>query len=51
MELYNLKDDIGEMRDLAAAHPDITRRLHGLLVGWREKVGAKLPERNPDYRG
>jgi arylsulfatase A-like enzyme len=31
MELYNLKDDLGETKDVAAQHPDIVKRLSGLM--------------------
>jgi arylsulfatase A-like enzyme len=31
LELYNLKDDIGETRDLSAAHPEIVARLKALM--------------------
>lgn len=31
IELYNLGDDIGETRDLAAEHPDIVDRMRGIM--------------------
>ena len=43
LELYNLKNDIGEARDLATEMPDVTTRLHDKLVAWRASVGAKMP--------
>jgi len=49
LELYHLRDDIGETHDLAAERPDLATELHGKLVAWREGVGGKLPERNPDH--
>lgn len=49
LELYNLRQDISEERNLAEELPDVTRRLHALLVAWREAVEAKLPQSNPDY--
>ena len=49
LELYHLRDDIGETHDLAAERPDLAKELHGRLVAWREGVGGKLPERNPDH--
>jgi hypothetical protein len=30
-ELYNLKDDLGEHNDVAAQHPDVVKRLEGLM--------------------
>ena len=49
LELYNLKDDIGESIDLSESRPEITARLHGMLKAWRQEVNAKLPAANPDY--
>ena len=51
LELYNLREDIGENRDLSAAEPDRRDHLHRLLVAWRESVGAELPTPNPDWVG
>ncbi|MBA4065629.1 MAG: aryl-sulfate sulfohydrolase [Isosphaera sp.] len=45
-ELYNLKDDIGEAKDLAAANPEKAKELHGKLAAWRTAVGAKMPTPN-----
>jgi len=48
LELYNLKDDIGESKDLAKQRPEKTRELHGLLKAWRKAVSAPVPtEKNP----
>jgi len=50
LELYNLKEDIGESQDLAAKMPDKTQELHALLKAWRKRLGAPVPtQRNPDY--
>jgi len=49
LELYNLREDIGEERDLAAEQPDRARHLHAQLVAWRNNVGARFPSPNPDY--
>jgi len=49
LELYNLREDIGEEQNLALELPELTRELHGMLVAWREHVEAKIPEPNPDY--
>jgi arylsulfatase A-like enzyme len=46
LELYNLKDDIGEQHNLVAEEPAKTEELHDKLVKWRESVGAKLPTAN-----
>jgi len=49
LELYNLRDDIGESNNLAEQEPEIMRRLHDRLVDWREQVEAKIPQPNPDF--
>ena len=50
LELYNLKDDIGEKHNLAEAMPRRVRELHQRLVQWRRTVNAPVPtKRNPDY--
>lgn len=49
LELYHLRDDISEDRNLADELPDITKRLHQMLVAWRERIEAKIPQPNPDY--
>ena len=46
LELYNLKDDIGERQSRAAQEPEKTRQLHEKLVAWRTSVGAPLPTAN-----
>jgi len=46
VELYNLKDDIGEKKDLAKAMPDKRDELHRKLVAWREAVKAPMPTKN-----
>jgi arylsulfatase A-like enzyme len=49
-ELYNLKEDIGETRDLAADHPDRVRELSVLIDKHLEDIHALLPKPNPAYR-
>jgi uncharacterized sulfatase len=48
-ELYNLKDDIGESRNLAENMPDKVKELQQKLTAWRKSVNARLPKKNPDY--
>jgi len=50
VELYNLKDDIGERRDLAAEMPAKAAELRQMLADWRKAVGARMPTPNPNYR-
>jgi len=47
-ELYNLRADVGENRDLAANRPDKVRELRAQLANWRQAVGAKMPSTLPD---
>jgi arylsulfatase A-like enzyme len=49
VELYNLREDAGEERDLAQAEPETTARLKGMLAAWRAEVEAKIPRPNPDF--
>jgi arylsulfatase A-like enzyme len=43
LELYNLKADLGEKENLAAAMPDRARQMQERLAGWRKEVGAQMP--------
>lgn len=47
-ELYNLADDIGEERDVAAAMPARAAELLVKLNTWRAEVGAQEPLPNSD---
>jgi len=49
LELYNLREDIGEQRNLAEEKPDLAKELQARLAKWREDVEAKIPERNPEW--
>ena len=50
LELYNLKDDIGEENNLAQEMPKKTKQLHKLLKNWRKSIKAPVPaELNPQY--
>ncbi|MEM6333020.1 MAG: sulfatase [Planctomycetota bacterium] len=49
IELYDLANDIGEDRNLADTMPDVRDRLHAQLQAWRDEIGAKIPDVNPDY--
>jgi arylsulfatase A-like enzyme len=50
VELYNLKDDIGEKDDLAKKMPEKTKELRDKLHTWRQAVGAQMPTANPAYK-
>ena len=44
VELYNLKDDIGEKKDLSKGSPEKTTELLAMLEQWKKDVGAKSPK-------
>ena len=39
--LFNLRADIGERTEVAKEHPEIARRLRGLLTAWEQDVDAE----------
>jgi len=47
VELYDLRKDIGEKRNLAREKPDVTGKLKKMLADWRESIEAAIPEPNP----
>ncbi len=49
LELYNLRDDIGERKNLANREPDRARQLRATLAAWRKSVNASMPKPNPNY--
>ncbi len=49
-ELFNLRDDPGETKNLAVAHPARAKVLRGRLDDWRQSVDAKAPTPNPAWR-
>jgi len=49
VELYNLQDDLGETKDLAASQPAKRDEWLAMLRKWRAEVGAQMPLANPAY--
>jgi arylsulfatase A-like enzyme len=49
LELFNVKDDIGERRNLINREPARAKTLHGLLADWRQSVSASMPKPNAAY--
>jgi arylsulfatase A-like enzyme len=49
VELYNLKEDIGEKNDLAEKMPQKAEQLRKHLHAWRQSVDAQMPAPNPEY--
>lgn len=50
LELYNLRDDLGEAKNLAAEKPELARELNALIAGFLDDTDAVVPIRNPDYK-
>jgi arylsulfatase A-like enzyme len=46
--LFDLTEDPGQQKDVAAEHPEITQRLAEAVARWKREVLAKLPK--PDRR-
>ena len=50
IELYNLKEDLGEKNNLAETMPEKANELRCTLIEWRKSVCAPVPaEKNPQY--
>ena len=49
LELFNLRRDLSETKNLAAKYPDKVKELHARLMAWRKDVGALLPTPNPNH--
>jgi arylsulfatase A-like enzyme len=49
LELYNLKEDEGEQKDLASREPERVKTMAKKLHAWQQKVGARIPAINPDF--
>ncbi len=47
LELFNLKNDLGEKTNLAKQHSDKAKALHAKLASWRKATGAKMPTVKP----
>lgn len=45
VELFNLREDLGERNNLIKTGGDIARELHKKLIAWREEVKAVMPLR------
>ena len=50
-ELYHLKTDPGEKKDLAGAHAERMRSMLGQLNAWRQSIDAIPPMKNPNFEG
>ncbi len=50
LELYNLRDDIGEKTNLAEKNPEKAKELHAKMLAWREAIKAPMPAPNTDLK-
>jgi arylsulfatase A-like enzyme len=50
LELYNLRDDLGEKTNLAEKLPDKAKELHAKMVAWREAIKAPMPTPNTEVK-
>jgi len=44
VELYNLRKDIGEEKNLAGKMPEKAQELRTKLASWRKEIGAEMPK-------
>jgi arylsulfatase A-like enzyme len=48
-QLFNLRNDPAEQRDLASAEPAKAQELRTMFHAWRKNVSAEMPQPNPDF--
>lgn len=48
-ELYDLAADPSEKRNLAPQEPERTTKMQVAMKAWRTRVGARMPEPNPNH--
>ena len=48
-ELYNVKDDISELKDLFASQPKLAKTMNAKLQQWIKSTNAKLPEKDSRF--
>jgi arylsulfatase A-like enzyme len=49
LELYDLKNDLGERRNLAKEKPELAQELNGLITGFLKETEAVIPKMNPNF--
>ena len=49
IQLFDLKNDVGEQHDLSVREPEKVAQLKEMLHYWRKSVGARMMEANPEY--
>ncbi len=48
-ELFNLRDDLSETKNLAGQEPDRVQAMRDQLSAWQKEVGALMPTKNAGY--
>ena len=49
LELYDLKNDLGERHNLAKEKPELVKELNGLITDFLKDTDAVIPKLNPAY--
>jgi len=50
LELYNVRDDISEAKNMADKQPERVKAMHAKLLEWRRRIKAPVPTRlNPKF--
>lgn len=49
LQLFNLKDDIGETVNLVDKQPAVAQKLYQNFADWRKAMDAPMPTINPEY--
>ena len=50
LELYHLREDLGETKNLAVEQPELVRDLNSLITDFLKQTEAVIPKRNPEFR-
>ena len=50
LQLFSLREDLGEKNDLAASMPEKAGELRRLLDDWRKEAGVQMPQVNPGFK-
>lgn len=46
LELFNIREDLSETKNLADQNPEMVKTLHTRLIAWRKEVNAVMPTPN-----
>ena len=49
LELYNVREDLPEKKDLSQEMPEKVQEINSMLSAWLKETGAKLPAKNPNF--